>query len=270
VAFSALSVAAETLREEPIPANTLEKPVIDFRHSPSVGVKRRAGTVWGRIGVLKVARNNRIVQSTVFLVGRCLAVTAAHTAISGNAASSVQKVHLFFGQRLKFEADGIPLAWGTYYQRRTQKANGDWAVLRVKPCLGDKLGYLRLTPIAKRSAVKLGSRLKLAGHPLARSTRFLTVSSNCRIISARNETLGGWLNDCSLREGGSGGPILWSRRVIAVATAESAGFRGQVRARATRRVANIAVPVSSILQRLKQYHPSLHAELTVDQGMLTR
>lgn len=245
-------------------------PVIDFQHSPSVGVKRRAGTLWAKVGVLRVARNNSIQQGTAFLVGRCLAITAAHTAVAGKTAGSVNPVHLFFGKDLKREADGVPVAWGSYFIRRSRKANGDWAVLRVKPCLGQSLGYLRLEPLVKPTAIKLGSRLKLAGHPSARSDKYLTVSSNCRIISASDRRLGGWLNDCSLRRGGSGGPILWGQRVIAVATAETASVSGRLRAKASRRFANIAVPVRDILNRLKQFHPSIYVELTGDQRRLKR
>lgn len=256
--------AAERLAESRV------VPAIEFRHSPSVSVRRRAGTLWSRVGILRVARNNRIQQGTAFLVSRCLAVTAAHTAVSGKSLGAVGQVHLFFGRNLKFEADGLPLAWGTYYRRRTQKANGDWAVLRVKPCLGKKLGYLRLEPLPKTTAIKLGSRLRSAGHPSARSEKFLTVSSNCRIITASDRRLGGWLNDCSLRRGGSGGPILWKNRVIAVATAETATFQGRLRAKASRRFANIAVPVRDILARLRAYHPGIHAELIADQKRMDR
>ena len=263
------SAYGETLKSKP-KVGVATAPVIDFRHSPSIGVKRRRGTLWSKVGVLRVARNNSIQQGTAFLVGRCLAITAAHTAVAGNAAGSVSTVHLFFGQKLKLEADGVPLAWGSYFRRRSRKANGDWAVLRVKPCLGDKLGYLQLEPLQKPKAILLGSRLKLAGHPSARSDRYLTVSSNCRIIRASDRRLGGWLNDCSLRKGGSGGPILWGRRVIAVATAETASINGRLRAKASRRFANIAVPVRDILNRLKQFHPAIHAELSGDQRRLSR
>lgn len=268
-ATAAAPVYGEALKSGSTPGVSAA-PVIDFQHSPSVGVKRRAGTLWAKVGVLRVARNNSIQQGTAFLVGRCLAMTAAHTAVARKAAGTRNPVHLFFGQNLKLEADGIPLAWGSFFIRRSRKANGDWAVLRVKPCLGNNLGYLRLEPLLKPTAIKLGSRLKLAGHPSGRSDRFLTVSSNCRIISASDPRLGGWLNDCSLRRGGSGGPILWGRRVIAVATAETASVRGRLRARASRRFANIAVPVRDILNRLKQFHPVIYSELTGDQRRLNR
>jgi hypothetical protein len=161
---------------------------------------------------------------TAFLVGRCHIVTAHHVAfpaeresVKGRAGVQQRKA----GQAAEFIIGPKPSAPGTFiaHARATVVANGafstesptglagDWAILRLDPCLGEKFGFLMYDRHGKDVGMPSGELMTI-GFPRSRSGQAgITVETGCR---ARDYgPVEGLLGvDCAFEAGMSGGPVL--------------------------------------------------------------
>jgi hypothetical protein len=163
---------------------------------------------------------------TAFLVGRCHVLTAHHVAFlrgaddaTGHATLRTPKV----GHTAEFLAGPDPKGAGRFAARTRARVvafgrfddadyagmAGDWALLRLDTCLGDRYGFLALAPDSGEPMP--ASALMTAGYPHSRRQQpGITVEVGCR---ARDHgPVPGLVGvDCAFESGMSGGPV-WEKQ----------------------------------------------------------
>lgn len=205
-AVSAANIFLQDLRED------LDAPP---RALQSIGVLRKADDPegWG----------------TAFLVGKCHILTAFHVAFPNHSAPgfipssgliSIFQVGKQAGmQREEFldSSRAHPVEWGEFHTRDFSGLAGDWAILRLDHCLGQRYGWIR---IDKRVSVKTmsegpvgiehlatGEIVSMASFPADRSKdRGISFEAGCRVRSIISPHLGAM--DCALIAGASGASVL--------------------------------------------------------------
>ena len=157
---------------------------------------------------------------TAFLVGRCHIVSAHHVpyeALAGQVSASAPR----FGRQMRFAVGPRPgkarvfassalatvVDSGPFAQDDFAGAAGDWAILRLGNCLGDRYGWLRVDRDTTPESLP-GTTLMSVSYPRSRASRpGVTVESGCR---ARDfgPAPGIFGVDCAFENGMSGGPLL--------------------------------------------------------------
>ena len=189
---------------------------------------------------------------TAFLIDACHALTARHVIHHADAIG--QRVSLWFEPwrpATRFNsAAGIVVAAGGAASNGSDLSQ-DWALLRVDPCLGETLGFLRPSsePLALRPGRPgIAPKLMAVGFPHDRRIEDgPTIDPDCQV---RLMTSFGLLHDCATLPGNSGGPLIaWNadRRRHEVYAINVAGFDKSMLDRFDPDVANIAVSLHSIL-----------------------
>lgn len=170
---------------------------------------------------------------TAFLVGRCHVVSAHHVAYDAaarhdpaNPPGRGRQVRFFVGPQpgkaRVFASSTIATVVdaGRFTQDGFAGAAGDWAILRLDNCLGDRYGWLRVDRDTTPEDLP-GTALTSIGYPRSRARRpGVTVESGCRVrdFGPAPGLLG---VDCAFESGMSGGPLLLrhpkgTRRVVAM------------------------------------------------------
>jgi hypothetical protein len=163
---------------------------------------------------------------TAFLVGRCHALTAHHVAFTrgaddatGHAAARAPKVghtaEFLAGPETK-EAGRFAartrarvVAFGRFDDADYAGMAGDWALLRLDTCLGDRYGFLALAPDSGEPMP--AGTLMTAGFPHSRRQQpGITVEVGCRARD-HGPVLGLVGLDCAFESGMSGGPV-WEKQ----------------------------------------------------------
>jgi len=165
---------------------------------------------------------------TAFLVSSCHVATAYHVAFARGRDPVTGEIELGvprLGDAGEFLVGPDPKAPGKFAARtrarvvafgafsRTAFAGlaGDWAILRLDDCLGERFGHLRHAR-AKTPAPMPTGTLMTIGFPASRAGKpGITIESGCR---ARDHgPVDGLVGiDCALESGLSGGPVLELQR----------------------------------------------------------
>jgi len=161
---------------------------------------------------------------TAFLVSRCHIVTAHHVAIPKDvdrATGDVEPLPVKVGRTAEFIIGPHPAIPGRFLARAqatvVESGNfssstfdgmvGDWAILRLDECLGQKFGFLKLARPGPASPMPRGELMTI-GFPRSRAGQIgITVETGCR---ARDHgPVKGLIGvDCAFEAGMSGGPVL--------------------------------------------------------------
>ena len=163
---------------------------------------------------------------TAFLVGRCHALTAFHVAFMRGVDDATGRVVLdapMVGHVAEFLAGPDPKETGRFAARtrarvvafgRFSEADyagmaGDWTLLRLDRCLGDRYGFLALAP--DTGLPMPAGELMTAGFPHSRRQQpGITVEVGCR--GRDHGPVPGLVGvDCAFESGMSGGPV-WEKR----------------------------------------------------------
>lgn len=175
---------------------------------------------YAAVGVLTHPRIG--AGGTAFLVSSCHVATAYHVAFlrgrdaSGNLLLGTPKLghaaEFLVGPdaktpgRFAARTRARVVAYGRFDGRDFAGMAGDWAILRLDDCLGERFGYLRHAR-ASAGAIPEGPLMTI-GYPASRAgVAGITIETGCR---ARDhgpvEGLVGV--DCAFESGMSGGPVL--------------------------------------------------------------
>jgi hypothetical protein len=172
------------------------------------------------VGVLHHARLG--AGGTAFLVSSCHVATAYHVAFlksrdptTGDVVLGAPKVghtaEFLVGPDAhaagKFAARtrAVVVAYGRFAKDDFAGMAGDWAILRLDDCLGERFGYLRH---ARAAGPMPDGPLMTIGFPASRAGRAgITIETGCR---ARDHgPIDGLVGiDCAFESGMSGGPVL--------------------------------------------------------------
>jgi len=157
---------------------------------------------------------------TAFLVGRCHVVSAHHVPYDAGARQDAanppglgREVRFLVGPRpgkarvFASSTTATVVDAGRFVQDDFAGAAGDWAILRLDNCLGDRYGWLRVDRDTTPESLP-GTTLTSVGYPRSRSRQpGVTIESGCR---ARDfgPVPGIFGVDCGFEIGMSGGPLL--------------------------------------------------------------
>jgi protease YdgD len=141
---------------------------------------------------------------TATLVGRNLALTAAHCVVDPNTRTLLANqgsFHPSFANGSARDGAAVTFVWWGTLSPDTQRAN-DWAILKLAGNLGDTYGWLGVNDPGFYNNVPVA----LAGY----STDFqagqtASIDGNCLLHGIDNGIL---LHDCDMTRGASGGPLL--------------------------------------------------------------
>lgn len=193
---------------------------------------------------------------TAFLVAPCYALSAKH--IVHHADPIGRNVTLRFKLWQRSDGTNTTNAAVVAAGGRAQAAGDlsqDWLLLRLDRCLGDHLGYFRLSREALqiRGAGPITPKLIAVGYPADRLPALRpTIDPACRV---RLITSYGLLHDCATLPGNSGGPLMaWNaqHRRYEVVAINVAGHDRRVPEAFDLDSANAAVsvePIVAILDR---------------------
>jgi hypothetical protein len=172
------------------------------------------------VGVLHHARLG--AGGTAFLVSSCHVATAYHVAFLRSRDAKTGEVVLGspkVGHTAEFlvgpdarvagtfaaRTRAVVVAYGRFAKDDFAGMAGDWAILRLDDCLGERFGYLRH---ARDGAPMPDGPLMTIGFPASRASRAgITIETGCR---ARDHgPIDGLVGiDCAFESGLSGGPVL--------------------------------------------------------------
>lgn len=170
-------------------------------------VSTKPGSVFGPVGV--VYGMPEAGWATAFLIDDCHALTVQHAFGQNKSAIGRQAVFAagVSGPPSRWRITGATVIAEGGLQRHkshrevyTERLE-DWAVLRLRRCLGRTFGHVQLT----RQLPRLGERIMLAGYPADKPlSDGLVVDPTCALREERN---GLFLHDCSTLPGNSGSPL---------------------------------------------------------------
>ncbi len=163
---------------------------------------------------------------TAFLVGRCHVLTAYHVAFMRGADDATGRIRLDaprIGHLAEFlvgpdaqqagrfaaKTRARAVAFGRFADADYAGMAGDWALLRLDTCLGDRYGFLALAPDSGEPMP--AGALMTAGFPHSRRQQpGITVEVGCR--SRDHGPVPGLVGvDCAFERGMSGGPV-WEKQ----------------------------------------------------------
>ncbi len=180
---------------------------------------------WSSIGRLYHQYNDDSVQlCTATLVGRSIAVTAAHCVLNNGQLIDVTFQASYNQGAYTARAHSQAIKVGTTNPNR-HFAN-DWAVIHLDSPIGDKLGFMSLENIENISSPILVNYSGYSNN--FKHSETAGAEENCSIkerfnhgIYANTVYSGTYGHDCSMSQGGSGGPLFTSAgHLLAIATRE--------------------------------------------------
>lgn len=185
------------------------------------------------------------------LVGPDLVLTAAHCVLDENKGELSPWLTSFTPNQRKDgknEAVGIEHVWWGTSLPDTYRAD-DWAILRLEKRVGDTNGWLGVEDAEP-------AWVSLAGYSGDfRDGETAGVHQNCRFRERSGDLL---YHDCHATRGSSGGPIFHTKTegtyIVALNVAEfrNGGANSLYPSEYSRETANIAIPASRFLPKLKE------------------
>ncbi|OYX36762.1 MAG: hypothetical protein B7Y99_00385 [Caulobacterales bacterium 32-69-10] len=167
----------------------------------------------GPVGMIETAqpitfnRRTGVVRGTAFLISPCYAISNRHLVFGDEtdnlvAAENSMKIWLGFSPGGGFDAFTLatPVAWG----RRTLAGTNDWAISRLKTCVGRRVGWMDIQPEAPLRLA--GAWVATAGYPGDKPRGELWSHARCR-IRFPDRRVGLLTHDCATVAGMSGSPI---------------------------------------------------------------
>lgn len=156
--------------------------------------------------------------ATGFLISGCHVLTVRHFIRSTRVVGTAVKFKIIHrGKTL--QTKGYVVTAGDFQESEVgrhvgQNRSQDWALVRLSDCLGETVGYMKLA----RTKHQQQRELALAGFPIDRSRKVITIDPECRIRAGLGRQV---LHDCATREGNSGSPIIevQTKTVVAMHTA---------------------------------------------------
>jgi V8-like Glu-specific endopeptidase len=194
--------------------------------------------------------------ATGFLVDKCHVLTVQHA--FGDERTPVGR-EVVFGALIVDEQHwtwswGKVVAAGGLEQHASDYDSAraaDWALIRLRKCLGATVGYVSLVSADPGSLPDLQS----AGYPSDRKwTQGITLDPACRMRGARGPV---WLNDCAALTGNSGSPIFTrsekGRRLQVYAIQSAAYEITDDGLPFDPGYANVATPMAEILPHIRKF-----------------
>ena len=215
-----------------------------------------------RIGTFTIEMPEGTATGTAFLVGECGILTNFHVVFGPWYVTVLRPPsHDFVGTFTLTEvtlddgthptARAVPVVWGDYLGPDSQwrRPQEDWVYLALDRCLGEHYGYFEL-----READLYEPPVDKGFTAVGYSTGRQMADPRCAARADGSGGAKGWLHDCAVMAGDSGGPIFrnGTLTVVALASAYRAGPSARACLSADARwnngCANIAVPVSTDLR----------------------
>lgn len=184
-----------------------------------------------------------VIYGSGFLIDNCNVLTVRHVAGSVDRAVG-QRLHFQSG---RYSSDGKVVAAGprSLGPSESRSIAADWMIIRLRQCLGKKIGYFRLSTVAAAVAGRRDGEIQNAGFPRDRKiSGGVTVDPSCRILWSGNGQIA---HDCATLSGNSGGPLLsLGRAGWVVIGINAAGWDWGTAVPFDPSKANIAVDVGSL------------------------
>lgn len=225
-----------------------------FGEDDRIAADNELGSRYSPIGIVysKQARQ----YSTGFLVDNCHVLSVRHIF---DEESYVEGKVLSFsvGRRTvrgEWTSKGTVVASGGF-REQSQSRGGDWILLRLNNCLGERFGYLNLdsAPISPQIDKQ---QFESAGFPNDKSlTRGITLDPSCYVrAQGANEIL----HDCASKPGNSGSPIFQEAMVdgklrLDVFAMHTAGVPVKGVRQFSLAYAGIAIPMRSLVPQISKY-----------------
>jgi len=165
-----------------------------------IPVSNQATDPLAPLGYVESLVGDQIGVSTAFLIGACHALTTQHGVI-GPAREEVPLVFVTgAGQRIPAIIDMRGQGTGRL---------DDWALLRLRDCVGSSLGTFSLDAGDPGRLILAGTRLLLPGFPFDAPPGAAVADPDCRTHGYYGD--GALAIDCTAGSGMSGGPLLRQR-----------------------------------------------------------
>lgn len=185
---------------------------------------------------------------TATLVGKNLALTAAHCVLEGGSLRYIGNFRPNYIDGMSADSSWVKRVWwGTRYPDSNR--GDDWAILQLDDNLGDTYGWMGVASESRTYVTMAGYSGDFKGGQTA------GVHVDCRF----RDTLGSfWLHDCDTSRGSSGGPMFYlngdSATIVAINVAErrNGGDSSLFLDWYETDHANIAVPASAFLSKLRE------------------
>lgn len=148
-----------------------------------------------------------VVYGSGFLIDECTVLTARHV---GGSIDNILGTPLSF-KAANLASVGIVVAAGQSDPGSSEQRSldRDWMVIRLKHCLGRRLGFFHLSSAAALYAGNRVIKVESAGYPRDRLVSAgVTIDPDCRVFWVARGQMG---HDCATLPGNSGGPLLVRR-----------------------------------------------------------
>ena len=210
------------------------------------------------VGALQILDNGRWRgRGTAILVSPCHVLTAHHIAFGSGRTPGEPRSFAYgpprdgepFGERVR----AFAVIWGN----RDRHIHEDWALLRLDPCIGDKVAWWPPVSLSVEEAAALPDGVMLAGLPGDRDIDQVSVDPSCRVVGQDRRLPSAWLHDCATRIGDSGGALFHidtngKPALLGVVHAEGER-RSEILSVWTPAHSNFAVPVANFIDRIHPY-----------------
>ena len=221
-----------------------------FDRDDRISVKADPRSAYAPIGMVWADK-----LATGFLVDKCHVLTVQHafdetrTPVGREVVFGVvilDDQHWTWSWGKVVAAGGLERHASDYESARA----ADWALLRLRTCLGETVGFARLVAADPAKLPELQS----AGYPSDRQwTKGITLDPACRMHGERGRV---WLNDCAALTGNSGSPIFTRTAkdgLLEVYAMQSAAYELPDHSVAfDRGHANVATPMTQILPHIRK------------------
>lgn len=194
-----------------------------------------------RIGTLTVDLPEGSGTGTAFLVDVCGILTNFHVVFGPWTVTALRPPsHEFTGTFTLTEvtlpdgshpaARAMPIVWGDYVgpDRQWRRPEEDWAYLRLDRCLGAQYGYFELRE-ADLYEPPVDKGFAAVGYSTGRQMTDPRCAARPDAEAGPGKGGQGWLHDCAVMAGDSGGPIFraGTLNVVALSSAYRAGSAGR-------------------------------------------
>ena len=219
---------------------------------------RNLNGAFAAIGALQILDSGRWRgRGTAILVSPCHVLTAHHIAFGGGRRPG-DPVSFAFGPPRDGEPFGERVrAFAVIWGNRDQHVHEDWALLRLDPCIGERVDWWPPVSMSVEEVATLPDGVMLAGFPGDRDTDSVSVDPSCRVVGSDLRLPPAWLHDCATRSGDSGGAL------FRIDENGRPALLGVVHAEGRRRPdilpvwtpahSNFAVPVANFIDRIHPY-----------------
>lgn len=174
-----------------------------FGPDDRMAVSSQAGSVYGPIGV--IFGGSASGHATAFLVSDCHVLTVRH---AFNSVGSIVGARATFAAGASGDArnwtvtEAQVVEAGNSTTTNASASSEDWALLRLKKCLGRRYG----TVLLSSQMPQLGQRVQLAGYPNDKSfAAGLILDPDCQVRHIGDDGL--IRHDCATQPGNSGSPL---------------------------------------------------------------